>query len=216
MSTPRIPRIRRVSLILAGTIISAVGIYGLKTAAGINLIKDTSLGHYFPFTLFVPSSTIYQGIDIRGLEEDFESPFPLPNRWINVHSPRRDLVTKEYSRNCPGDSRCMTIKNTGSQRWHVTHRYRFVVRPDERVAVSALLWSASAGGYAQVQISAYDTQGERIAYDVWHIGSAQQRTYEQIRKDFTIHQGVGSIGVRIAGEGPGEFRFDNLKLERLN
>ena len=190
--------------------------YWLKNHAGINLFQEFSLSERLPFKLLKLESTIRQDLNSAGLAEDFESILPLPNRWIAVHTRIPENVSKVYGRNCPGASRCLTVKNKGNERWHITHRYRFDVRENERFSLAGLLWSSDTGGEAQVQVTAYDAQGQIIARDMWHIETRFDDEFEQVSEEFSIAPAVATIRLRRAGKGPGEFRFDDIRLRRLD
>ncbi|PLW70613.1 hypothetical protein [Pseudohalioglobus lutimaris] len=193
-----------------------LSIYWFKTQAGINLFHDTSFSKYLPFRLFKLEYSIRQNTDSDGLKEDFESSLPIPNRWISVHTPIPQNIIRNYGRSCPGDSRCLIVKNKGDEWWHITHRYRFDVRENERFSLGGLLWRSSADGFAQIQITAYDKQGHIIARDKWYIETNLDEKFQRVEEEFSISPGVSTIRLRIAGQGQGEFRFDNIRLRRLS
>jgi hypothetical protein len=189
--------------------------YGLKNAAGINMLSDFSLSSYFPFSLLKLDKIVYMKDGRVNIEEDFDSPLPIPTHWRKVHTPAPDSVSSSYARQGLDSSRCLIVTNLSNQRWHITHRYRFAVKTNEKYYLEALLFSKSSGGYAEVQISGYDSQGYIVKRDMWHISSMAQGSFEKVHNVFSVTPGIASIQLRLAGKGQGEFRFDNIRFKRL-
>jgi len=215
MTGNNLRHLKRHMLFVAAICACLVGFYWLKNAAGINLVSDFSLSAYFPFTLFKLEPSVHQERGSLTIEEDFESLLPIPIKWWKVHTPAPDSVWTSYVKACPDSSRCLMVTSSSDQRWHITHRYRMTVRKDDRFYLEGMLWSKSNGGYAAVQVSGFDAQGQIIERNMWHIESSIQGEFEKIKGVFTVAPGVTSIRLRLAGKGQGEFRFDNILLQPL-
>jgi hypothetical protein len=192
-----------------------IGVYWLKNASGINLVGDFSLSSYFPFSLLKLEPSVHHERGSVNIDEDFESLLPIPIKWWKLHTPAPDSISTNYVKTGPDSSRCLMVTSLSDQRWHVTHRYRIAVRKNDRFYLEGMLWSKSKGGYAAVQISGFDGQGQIIERNMWRIESSIQGKFEKIKGVFTVAPGVTSIRLRLAGKGKGEFKFDNIRLQPL-
>jgi hypothetical protein len=149
------------------------------------------------------------------IDEDFESLLPIPIKWWELHTPAPNSIWTNYSKQGPDSSRCLMVTSLSDKRWHITHRYRIAVRENDRFYLEGILWSKTSGGYAAVQVSGFDAQGQIIERNMWHIESSIQGEFEKIKGVFTVTPGVASIELQLAGKGPGEFKFDNILLQPL-
>lgn len=190
-------------------------LYWLKNVAGINLLKDFSLSAYFPFNLLKPEFIMYPEPGQLILAEDFEPGSPNPVEWMDVYTTDPAGVTVSYEPTGVNASTCLVVKNPIEQRWHITHRYQIAATPQGKFSMEAMLWRSGTGGSAELQVGTIDDKGRVINRNIWHVGSSTQGSFERVGTVFSVSPDAAFIRFRLAGEGPGEFRFDNIKFRRL-
>jgi hypothetical protein len=154
-------------LLVAAICTCLTGVYWLKNASGVNLFGDLSLSAYFPFSLLKLEPNVHHERGSVTIDEDFESLLPIPIKWWRLHTPAPNSIWTNYSKAGPESSRCLVVTSLSDQRWHVTHRYRMAVRENDRFYLEGMLWSKSNGGYAAVQVSGFDAQGQIIERNMW-------------------------------------------------
>lgn len=206
---------QKLGIIAVVACICLVSFYWVKNSAGINLISDFSLSAYFPFSLLRSENTIYHKRGPVDIDEDFESLLPIPAKWLNLVTPEPGSVKANREKVGGEDSRSLVVTSTGDLWWHVTHRYVLEVEEGDNFIMEAMLWSKSKGGDGQVQISALDKNGRLIKRNMWSIKASSEGKLQEVKKHFTIYPGVALIKLRMAGNGKGVFRFDNVRLTRL-
>ena len=212
---PRTRLLKKRSIYLATTLTCLICGYWLKNSAGINLFSNFSLSAYFPFSLIALERNVHMKYGPINIEEDFESLLPIPVQWHDLQTPEPHNVAVTHANKAPGSSRCLIVNSFTNRWWHITHRYIFAVSENDKFSMQALVWSRSEGGYAEVEVSAFDAQGQVIKRAMWRIRSTTQNEFQKIKEEFTVSRGVASIRLRIAGKGIGEFKFDNIEFERL-
>ena len=212
----RHPRLLKKHLIyLAAILICLICGYWLKNSAGINLFSDFSLSAYFPVSPLILEPNVYLKHGPVNIEEDFESLLPIPAQWQNLQTPEPHGFVVTHAYTAPGASRCLIVTSSSSRWWHITHRYIYPVDEKDRFSLEAMLWSKSGGGYAEIQVSAFDVEDQLIKRAMWRIRSGAQEQFQDIKEEFAVSPGVASIRLRIAGKGTGEFKFDNITFRRL-
>jgi hypothetical protein len=189
--------------------------YWLKSAMGVNLSRDTSLAAYFPFSLFRFEQHIYEEYGPVDVVEDFDSFFFYKMRWQKVHTPEKDAISVERSRTGPGSSPSLRVTNMGQHWWHVSHRYFYAVREHDRFHLEGMLLNSGEQGYGEIQVSALDAERRILQRDRWRLGTNTRGKQVHVEKLFAIPADVAYIRLRVAGEGPGRFEYDNLRLVRL-
>jgi hypothetical protein len=190
-------------------------LYWLKNLADINIISDLSFSKYFPLSFLKYENTIYQSRGLVDIEEEFESLLPIPAKWHKLTTPEPTELEVSYENSGNRSSRYIIVTNAGERWWHITYRYAMEVEPGDKFVLGGLLWSKNKGGHAQVQVSAFDDSGNLIKRTMWFIGASTKGEFQQVEDVFVISPGVNLIKLRIAGKGPGQFKFDNLRLRSL-
>lgn len=210
------PRLLKRYLLYFAIVFPALGTaYWFKSAIGVNLSRDISPGAYFPLSLFRFEQQVYKEYGPVDITEDFDSFFLYKFRWQNVHTPNRDAISVERTRAGPGPPPSLRVTNMGHHWWHVSHRNFYAVREHDKFHLEAMLLNSGEGGYGEVQVSALDAEGKILQRDKWRLGTNTRDKQVQVETLFTIPAHVAYIRLRVAGEGPGKFEYDNLRMVRL-
>ena len=214
MSQPR--PLKRYFLYFAIVFMGLGTAYWFKSAMGVNLARDTSLAAYFPFSLFRFEQHVYEEYGPVNVMEDFDSFFLYKLRWQQVHTPEHDAISVERNSSGPGSSSSLRVTNMGHHWWHVSHRYFYAVREHDRFYLEGMLWNSGEDGYGEIQVSALDAEGKILQRDMWRLGTKTRGKQVQVDTIFTVPARVAYIRLRVAGEGPGRFEYDDLRMVRLS
>lgn len=203
------------ALCFAVAFIGLGSLYWLKSAMGVNLARDTSIGTHFPFSLFRFEEHTYQEYGPVDVKENFDTYFFYKTHWQHVHTIEHDAISVERIRTGSWSSPSLQITSKSDHWWHVSHRHFYAVRENDRFRLKATLLNSGEAGYGEVQVNALNAEKQILQRGRWHLGTTIRDTPVQVEKTFTVPAGVAYIRLRVAGEGPGRFEYDNLRLMRL-
>lgn len=204
------------ALLLLAIAACFVGVYSLKSAAGINLFENFSLSSHFPFRFLRWEAMLYPEPPSLILDESFNVAPILFRTWSTRIQTSAGEDIPYYEALGINGSRCMVIRSDADSWWNISHRYRVAVKPGDVLRVTAQVWNGSDSGRAGLEVATYDEKRNVIKWNYWSTRSVTRSRFETITLQFSIPAEVSFIRLRLAGRGRGEFRFDDIRFELVD
>lgn len=210
--------ISRVALILVITSTGAMGLYWLKSWAGINLLQDFSISARFPFKYLVAPSVVQAKPSELLVDENFEAPAPIYRSWPFSSVQGSDKLQRSIEAGGVSGSKCLVITKPDDQHWVISHRNLIEVKGNDRFTVEAAVRVVTGHGFGGFRITVYDQDKEVLKWNYWHRELPFAGDFQKIGGSFLIGEDIAFIRLALVGRGAGEFSFDEIQLrlvERL-
>jgi hypothetical protein len=80
--------------------------------------------------------------------------------------------------------------------------------------VEALVWAPAAQSSTGFRITTYDEEMQVIKWNQWRQIASVPGVFQLVAVEFVIPSGVAYIRLALIGQGPGESRFDEIKVRK--
>lgn len=190
-------------------------LYWIKWELGLDFSEVYSLSNYPPFSYLPRNDTIKSAGPAMLLEDSFE-PFRLKNKWHGLYSEDKDNVIRGYDTNGIGNSRCLLVRSASKKEWSCSHNRYVEVKKGDVFHYSVFVRLQGEKIRASAGADTFDSNKKVIKWGYVTQKVDENGPWIRIDKTFMIDDDVNYIRFRLSGVGVGEYRFDDVKFEKIS
>jgi len=206
---------QRFLFVLFLLIIIVLGAYWLKCRMSIDFSEKYSVSKYIPFKYLTGNDVIAYPEPGVLLSDSFNSRRLFRN-WSNLWMREKGSVTRHYEPGGSNNTRCLVVTSTSEKSWSIPHNKFVEVKKGDTFSyeVSVRLQGGNIAAYAGV--AAFDENKHAVSWDYNLQKADATGRWVRIEQQFRIADVVPYIQFRIVGTGAGEYRFDDVRFEKLS
>ncbi len=213
MATNQKTKLTYVTLVITA-IVFCLFSYWLKCNMGFNFSKNHSLSKYFPFKYMYPKKVINNPAAGILLNDSFDS-FSLFGNWTPLWMREQGKVTKGYDANGIDNSHCLFIKSSSAKSWSCSYKKMILVQEGDMFTYTTFVKLLGDSPTAYVSVATFDANEKVISWNDFSRQADIMDEWVQLKKTFTIPEGIAYIRLRVSGTGIGEFRFDDVSFMKI-
>jgi hypothetical protein len=181
---------------------------------GMDLFASFSMSSYFPFKYF--SANIIKSPKPGILfEEDFDTK-SLFKKWSDLWMREKGTVSKKFSLDGFGNSRCLLIRSSSKSSWTYSHNKRVEVKKEDIFYFEGLVNISGKNQSAYLSVAAFDENQKAIDWNLFKEKVDITGGWVGVEKQFTIYDDdIKYLTFRLVGVGIGEYRFDNIIFRKI-